>query len=407
MQNRKVKLAILVASINDNASEHASIPVMPEPSFYRALSIAGEQLGMDVYVFTAEDFQQHTESLVGYRLENEHFSKQTVPFPDIIYDRCFFTEANQRTNCRRMLSSLAQVKPYQLLNGKLPGKLDVYEALKEDHMLSRHLPLTLPMQTTQQLLELADRFRRGIILKPSSGMQGRGIILVKRCPFEQSLLIKGRNRRNLPFSVSYKEDLAFERWIHRFISGTSYLIQPYLELSGNDNKPFDLRVLIQKDEKSRWSISGAAVRTGQAGSLTSNLHGGGVAVPASKLLSAKFGESKSERLLEMIHTISKQTAERLESKFGRFAELGLDYGIDQSGRIWLLEANSKPGRSSFGIISDHEAERLSIERPLLYARMLSRRLSPSFVANEFANGRRHHSSSDNQLRPFNVQEVHR
>jgi hypothetical protein len=407
MQTQKVKLGILVASINHNAMDSTSMPVLPEPSFYRALCIAGSKFGIDVYVFTADGFQQHSESLFGYRLEHEHFVRQLVPLPDIIYDRCFFTEANQRINCRRMLSYLAQSKPFQLLNGKLPGKLDVYEALKEDRMLSKYLPLTFSLQTSHQLLELADRFRGGIILKPTSGMQGRGILHVKRCAPQQSLQVKGRTRNNRSFTAAFKEDLAFEQWIGRFIKQTSYLVQPYLELSGHDDKPFDLRVLIQKDEKSRWSISGVAIRTGQAGSLTSNLHGGGGASPAAKLLSAKFGELKAERLLEMIHTISKQTAERLESKFGRLAELGLDYGIDQSGRIWLLEANSKPGRSSFRIISDHEAERLSIERPLIYARLLSRRLSPSFVANEFANGRRHHSSSNNQIRPFNVQEVHR
>ncbi|MEV5025946.1 YheC/YheD family protein [Paenibacillus sp. LPE1-1-1.1] len=404
MQTRLVILGIVVASI---AHDRDSKPVLPEPSFYGALSAAGKQLGIDVYVFAADGLQLHSEQLFGYRSGQAGFTRQPVPLPDIVYDRCFFTGAGQRLDCRRMLSKLARLKPYRLLNGTLPAKLEVYEALKEHSVLAKHLPHTQPLADAAQLLKLADHFRGGVILKPSSGMQGRGIVHVARCPLERSTLVKGRSRQNRSFTAAFTEDRAFKQWIMDFVKHTPYLIQPYLELSGEDNKPFDVRVLIQKDEKSSWSVSGAALRTGQAGTLTSNLHGGGLAYPAAQLLSAKFGKFKSERLLEQFHTISKQTAERLENNFGRLAELGLDYGIDKSGRLWLLEANSKPGRSSFQIIGDQEAERLSIERPLLYARSLTRRLSPSFVANESANGRLHHSSTDNLLRPFNVQEVHR
>ncbi|MDQ8739191.1 YheC/YheD family protein [Paenibacillus sp. LHD-38] len=404
MQAQMVILGIVVASIT---LDRESKPILPEPSFYRALSLAGKQLGIDVYVFAAEGFPMHSKQLFGYRWEQNRFTRQPVPLPDIVYDRCFFTDAGQRLGCRRMLSKLTQIKPHRLLNGTLPAKLTVYEALKGQSLLEKHLPHTLPFIAAKQLLRLAEQHSGGMILKPSSGMQGRGIVHVTRCLLERSTLVTGRSRQNNSFTIAFTEDQAFEKWITRFVKHSSYLIQPYLELSGEDNKPFDVRALIQKDEKSSWSISGVAVRTGQEGSLTSNLHGGGGAHAASQLLSAKIGKSKAERLLEQIHTISKQTAERLENKFGRLAELGLDYGIDKSGRLWLLEANSKPGRSSFQIIGDHEAERFSIERPLLYARTLTRRLSPSFVANEFANGRLHHSSTDNLLRPFNVQEVHR
>ncbi|MNZ54150.1 Endospore coat-associated protein YheD [compost metagenome] len=197
------------------------------------------------------------------------------------------------------------------------------------------------------------------------------------------------------------------KWINRITSRQTYIVQPYLELSGEDGKPFDVRVLLQKDGSGSWSLTGMAVRCGQEGSLTSNLHGGGGALPAQSMLESKFGAQKAEHLQERIHTISKQAAIRLESRYGRLAELGLDYGIEPSGRIWLIEVNSKPGRSSFRIISDLKAEQQSIEKPLQYARYLSRRLYPSFAANESANGRHYDLKSDSPLRSFNVQEVHR
>ncbi|WP_053374709.1 YheC/YheD family endospore coat-associated protein [Paenibacillus sp. FJAT-27812] len=407
MQARMVILGIVVASINRKPLEHESEPALPEPRFCQALSMAGKPLGIHVYVFSEESLQPKSGQLYGYCYEQGRWAWQQVPLPDIIYDRCFFTEANQRTRCQSMLNRLSQKKPFLMLNGTLPAKLDVFDALKTDSLLAKHMPATIPYQSANQVKQMADRRIDGIVLKPSAGMQGRGILHIKRCPLSRATKVNGRTRQNRSFSMTFTEDSELEHWINRFINRSSYLLQPYLSLNDEDGKPFDVRTLMQKDHTGKWSLTGVVSRTGQAGSLTSNLHGGGDARPAAQLITAKFGKQKAERLLEQIHTISKQTAERLESKFGRFAELGLDYGIEPSGQIWLIEANSKPGRSSFRIISDLEAARLSIERPLLYARLLSRRLSPYFAANESTNGRHRLTRSDNQLRPFNVQEVHR
>jgi glutathione synthase/RimK-type ligase-like ATP-grasp enzyme len=400
-------LGIVVASIGRSSIGTEKEPVIPEPSFYRALSLAAVQLGIDVYVFEAEGYQSEAGLLHAYRLEQNRWVRQLVPLPDIIYDRCFYTSAEQRISSRSMLQAMALRKPNVMLNGILPTKLDVYEALKENSMLAKYLPQTIRFNSAEQLGQLEGRYHAGVILKPAAGMQGRGIAHVKRSPLDQSTQVNGRTLQNRPFSKTFTDNNAKKQWLTRFINRTTYLIQPYLELCGEDDKPFDVRALLQKNGMGRWSLSGVAVRCGQIGSVTSNLHGGGDARPADELLSIKFGTHKAERLLEEIHTISKQTAERLESRFGRFAELGFDFGIEPDGRLWLLEVNSKPGRTSFRKISDLEAERHSIIRPLLYARFLSRRLHPSFVANISANGRIRNSSISSQIRPFNVQEVHR
>lgn len=406
MHAKAVILGIVVAFINQIAEGSNTYPVLLEPSFYRALSSAAEQHGIDLYVFTAADYQPRTGQLQGYRFHQNRFVRQSVPLPDVIYDRCFFTNADQRQNCRKMLASIKLQKPYQMLNSVLPAKLGVYHALKEDDRLKPYLPITSGYQSSDQLMRLMQLHAAGVVLKPASGMQGRGLLHAKLCQHEQSVHVNGRTKQNQPFTITFAHIDKFKRWINRIVSQTAYLIQPYLELSDDDGKPFDIRVLLQKDSQGRWASTGAAARSGKKGSLTSNLHGGGEARSALQLLTNKFDRAKAEHLLETIHTISKQTAERIEDVFGRFAELGLDFGIDKGGRVWLIEVNSKPGRSAFRLISDQKAEHLSIERPLLYARLLSRRLKPSFVANETANGRSYYLKTAHPLRPFNVQEVH-
>ncbi len=106
MQARMVNLGIVVASLNRQDLDSATGPILPEPSFYRALTIAGKPLGIDVYVFAAEGLQPQSEQLFGYRFEQNRWVRQEVPLPDVIYDRCFFTRANQRMNCRSMLAAM-------------------------------------------------------------------------------------------------------------------------------------------------------------------------------------------------------------------------------------------------------------------------------------------------------------
>lgn len=74
--------------------------------------------------------------------------------------------------------------------------------------------------------------------------------------------------------------------------------------------------------------------------------------------------------METIDQLSANIPIHLESHFGRLAELGIDFGVDQQGKVWILEVNSKPGRSSFFKIGDVISARKSIENPIGYARYL-------------------------------------
>lgn len=409
MREQHIDLGIAVASLTGGGANAQGDSRLPEPAFCRALSLLGGTHGVNVYVFAADGYDSHTGELLAYRLRNGCWELESVPLPDIVYNRCFFSSSGQRSAFRAMLQGIRLRKPFMMLGGELPAKPEVYGALQGDPVLAAHLPETVRYRPQDQLRSLLRRHPGGIVLKPASGMQGKGIAHIARGPLQSQWTVRGRSRQNRPFSRTFESEGELTERILRFTGRSSYIVQPYLELCGGDGKPFDVRALLQKDETGRWALSGAAARTGRAGSLTSNLHGGGTAEPAMKVLSAKFGTQEAERLLKRIHTISKRAAERLESEFGRLAELGLDFGIEPGGRIWLLEANSKPGRSSFSQINDRTAEQLSILRPLLYACSLAKRLNPSISVGsiETASGRRRYLISGNPIRPFNVQEVHR
>jgi glutathione synthase/RimK-type ligase-like ATP-grasp enzyme len=159
-------------------------------------------------------------------------------------------------------------------------------------------------------------------------------------------------------------------WIREFTGQRGYIIQPFLHLYSRKGRSFDIRVLMQKNEKGLWMGTGIAVREGAAGSMTSNLHGGGKALPVLPYLSGQFGADQTERITEVLRQLSEMIPPILESHFGRLGELGIDFGIDTNGDIWLLEVNSKPGRTSIRQAGDPVSAVLASENPLRYARYL-------------------------------------
>ncbi|MEK3881755.1 YheC/YheD family protein [Paenibacillus sp. PL2-23] len=383
---------------------------LPEPRLCRELSLASVAAGVETYVFSAADYKPGASSILGLQYVGGEWVRRLVPLPDIVYDRSFYRSAEARRAAAHALAKLKEQRRFQLLNSKLPGKLSVHHALAGDAALAPYLPRTV-LYSERGLRELLHAAGGdGLVLKPAAGMQGRGIVRIMLGACDDKPVANGRTRSNRPFQQTFAGTAELTHWLRRFMGRSAYLVQPCLRLRDGFHRPFDIRVLMQKDGSGEWKLTGMAARRGGEESLTSNLHGGGEALPAHTLLTENFGKLEAERLRKEIHTISGHTAKRLETSFGRFGELAFDCGIEPSGKLWLLEANSKPGRDAFRQIGDETAQRLSIQRPLRYARYIMHRAAPTFVSAEFAydlvQPERPVAITAGQ-RSSNVQEVHR
>ncbi|MDT2294301.1 YheC/YheD family protein [Paenibacillus larvae] len=130
----------------------------------------------------------------------------------------------------------------------------------------------------------------------------------------------------------------------------------------------DYRLLLQKNKKGEWEVTGCAGRIGPTHSITSNLHGGGMAVPMEKLLLTRLQSLREiNRIKHNMSRISTQVAIFLEGRFGTICELGIDLAVDERGKVWLLEVNPKPSREVFRKIGDMDTYRKAITNPLEFA----------------------------------------
>jgi hypothetical protein len=84
-----------------------------------------------------------------------------------------------------------------------------------------------------------------------------------------------------------------------------------------------------------------------------------------------YGE-QADSVREQIHEASIRVAETMEGMLqGPVGEWGLDVGLDDSRRIWVFEANAKPGRAIFDHPDLQAAGRQSARYVVEYASYLA------------------------------------
>ncbi|MFD1178356.1 YheC/YheD family protein [Paenibacillus puldeungensis] len=342
-----------------------------EASFCRKLCIMGGRQGMNVFVFCPEWISAGDISgIPGYIFEHGAWARKWMPRPDIIYDRTFTYDRKQMLRKQDLLSELATQHPFMYLTRGLAGKWSVYQALRKCPDFVPYLPNTVQYEGPPQLAKWLQTHGGEAFLKPRNGTHGKRTLHIQLQPYSGEMRVRGRSSRNTVFRRRFPSAESGLAWVDKFTGTRPFLVQPYLHLSSETGEPFDVRVLMQKNERGEWSLTGMVVRVGQKHSLTSNLHGGGTAYKALPFLIRELGVHDGKEAANEIRTLSQRIPEYLETHFGRLAELGLDFGVDRQGSVWIIEVNSKPGRSSFFRIGDPISAKKSIENPISYARYL-------------------------------------
>lgn len=353
-----------------------------ESTFIRSLQRYGALMDLPLFAFDPWTWDARSGTVKGWVWSERsgRWKAGRRRLPSVVYDRAWPETDEEKLRFRQALKRIRDYRKLTFLNGSLPHKGKVYEILAGDRAFSPYIPPTVLYQGPTSLSAWTKKHRGSAFLKPIAGSQGKRVISVALTN-DGTVKLAGRLQDNRPFEIRLPNESAALRRVDRWIGGRSYLMQPYLDLNGDRGEPFDLRALMQKGQDARWSLTGIAARSGAPGMVTANLHGGGKASSARETLTRLFGEIRGPELLQEATNMSYMIAARLEHTFGRFAEIGLDYGIDRSGKLWFLEANSKPGRTAMASAGE-DAARAAAERPLSYARSILLR-PPGRVIHEF------------------------
>ncbi|QOS97459.1 YheC/YheD family protein [Brevibacterium sp. JNUCC-42] len=339
-------------------------PTFREKSYYTTLTRIGSKLGIRVVVFSPRQVDFTSRMVIGFELIERVWKRRKIPFPQLIYDRYFM--GPHIAKYKPIIERLQNDPQITFLGHGLSGKWQVYNILIKSDILQKWLPHTQLFSPTLLEKNLAEQ--GAVIIKPMAGTHGSGVIRVSSVNKGYELM--GRTQDNKPFTrmIPTKEGLLTR--IQKLTAGRKYILQPYLSLHTTDGLPFDIRILVQKNGKGNWTTTGKAVRVGKKESITSNLHGGGIAVRLEDFLSQHYPHNLCKEIEKEVNMLAQLLPPFLEENHGRLVELGIDVGVDTQGHVWIIEVNSRPGRTVFRQIEDGNARLRSVALPVKYAKYL-------------------------------------
>lgn len=342
-----------------------------EAGYFRQVINAAKKLSIRAFVFCPLDIDWRSRTIDGYVYDDNTggWQAKQFPFPDVVYDRLFPPRGRLANLLFAAAKRLRTQGNVQMFGRAFRGKWEVYSALLKHPDVKEHIPETRPLHNLADL-DLLLRKHGYVFIKPDMGSQGAGVLSIRATA--NGYNCRGRDYRNTPYKVR-THSLAHVLAVAKSASQRRrLLVQQGLELSFLQGRTFDVRAVVQKDHEGKWQLTGTAVRIGRPGSVTSNLHGGGHAARTEALIKSAFPHKHSE-IMETLGRLAIRIPEAIDQELGRYGELGLDFGVDKDGKIWLIEANSKPGRTVFLRTGDYTLRKISIARPMQYSRYLALR----------------------------------
>ncbi|WP_042356560.1 YheC/YheD family protein [Bacillus rubiinfantis] len=311
-----------------------------EEAYINELAKRANLFAVECYRFIPSEINPYTLQVTGkkYDLETKQWVDAVFPIPSLLYDRCFYGDDEHSKQCLPIVTWLKTRKDITFLGYGLPNKQEIYDVLKQT-MLAPYLPQTATASTPEIILNALSH-KTNIILKPINGSQGYGIYKITR--LEKGYQVETEKHKRL-IAKSFPDQAKLLKWLGPLVNQKKYLIQPYLPLVNDKQQPFDVRILVQKDEAGFWQERGRGIRFGQSGGILANLSAGGTAA-VFDAWAKTLPNSIADYVRIEINEIVAKLPLLLEDAFLPLFEIGIDLGIAPNGAIWILDINSKPGR---------------------------------------------------------------
>ncbi|QQE76600.1 YheC/YheD family protein [Brevibacillus composti] len=229
------------------------------------------------------------------------------------------------------------------------GKWSKHLVLLQDEKLHPYLPDTVRF-SPEALWSHLEKYG-AVILKPSGGGGGAGIIKLTQLEDEKFLVHSGSGKKTLDGRT------AAVAYIRSLFRPKPYLIQPYLSLGQIQGRPFDVRVMIQRKKGQPWVVTGWLAKLAGPGYIVTNVaRSRGKVLPLGTALAQSNCQVVPE-LRETLQELALTVGYRLGKKYPTLRMVGLDVGIDVSGHPWIIEANFRPAISLFQKLPDRRMYR--------------------------------------------------
>lgn len=334
----------------------------------------GKEHHVDVYVMTTKSFNLSEKHAVGYTYNtaSKSWKKKRMPLPHVIYNRIPYRKFELLPEVQQVIQTCLRHSQIRFFNPSFFNKWTLFEWLNQSAATRAIIPATQKLTSSEDLEKLLQA-HSFLYLKPIRGKAGKGIMRLTKLaskdgseeprPYELSVQSKSK-------SLIYRYPSVSQLWPHiqQMMGNKEYIAQQGIPLAKFRQRPFDLRVLVQKNGKGLWTVAGVGARRAGKHSITTHVpRGGSIDNPAKLLLSA-FGPLDARRIMARVRKTALLAAKQIEQACGhQLGEMSMDLGVDVNGNIWFFEANSKPMKFDEPLI-----RRRSLNNLIRYSIYLSR-----------------------------------
>ncbi|MNI00528.1 Endospore coat-associated protein YheD [compost metagenome] len=340
----------------------------PITMFCRELTNACHAQGAYVYFFTPEALESHSTSIQGW-VYDEGWRKLSLPIADVINNRLTTRKVENKPSVQHFLADVKSRYGTHFFNEKFLDKTEVFEALAQDATLQRYLPESHALKGFAILKKMCGTYN-SVFLKPVRGSLGKGILRISKDESGGYRLLSttpmGTRKQTYPSLAKLFQSVAPK------MKTTRYQIQQGLSLMELGRRPVDFRALVQKNGTGKWGVTSIVARTAGSNHFVSNLaRGGTLSTVREAIAKSSLPSGVKENSQVLLPRAALAIARGVETYIpAHFGELGIDLALDQSGRIWLLEVNSKPSKNDNTPLNDQKI-RPSVKQMILYCRYLA------------------------------------
>ena len=319
--------------------------------------MAARRLGVDVVFFDPRGVRLERNQVEGYvPAASGGFRRAVVPLPRAVHKRGLFRSRRSVDLIHRL-----EARGVYVFNPQVDwDKYSIYKLLCEEPRLHPYLPESaLPSPESLEWFRRRLDEGREMFLKPRRGSLGLGIARIRRASPGVYHYQTSKRRRTLSFPGLWR--LVKKR-------GRSSLLQQGIPLLEDGGRRVDFRVPVQKDGENRWHVAGIAAKRAARGSFLTNLARGSTPLEGGELLARHFGAARADEIVREIFDLAVLVAQTIHARSPRMVDMGLDVGIDQSGRPYLIEVN----RRDLRVLLEHSGQRAATkalyQNPIAYGR---------------------------------------
>jgi len=247
--------------------------------------------------------------------------------------------------------------PKKYKSAAIWGKLKAGRYLSADKELQPLVPRTRTL-TPGNLRAMSEQFA-SLYIKPDIGSHGIGIRKLERTEDGYAVYSVYKKRQSKQAFASLDEAYGA---VARRSGRVRMLVQQSVALDQIDERPYDIRAMVQRKPGGKWTCTGYMVKVGKKHGIVTNYYQGGRIWSLNQLWAAKdYAEERRRALNEQLRATALRIARRLSEEKRGMREMGVDFAYDGEGKLWVLEVNSNHPQF-------HPLKRLD---PAAYARMMS------------------------------------